>query len=200
MLSRHLKAPAKRHWVAVEGVFRYLKGSADQAIVYKRGGRGLEGWSDSDWATYKANRRSQSGYGFTFNGAILTWRSALQPNVAHSSTEAEYTAADEATRELRWLQKFFGELGLTRVLRTGKIKLWQDNRGAMKLATNPVFHRRTKHIAVRYHYIREVLQDGLMELDWVDTRNMLADCLTKPVVGRQFEMCNRNMSLKMPNV
>ena len=110
MVSRYMANPGKEHWKAVQWIFRYLKGSADQCLHFGKNSTGVLGYVDSDHAKDIDNRRSVTGYVFTLNGCAISWRAHLQPTVALSTTEAEYMAVSEAVKEAVWLKGFFGEL------------------------------------------------------------------------------------------
>jgi hypothetical protein len=142
------------------------------------------GYSDADWAGDIDTRRSTSGYVFLLNGGCISWRSKKQRTVALSSTEAEYMALSEATQEAVWLKAFMRELGED--AGDGALTVYEDNQGAIALAKNPEFHKRTKHIDIRYHFVREKVEDGQVMLQYCPTQDMLADLMTKPISAPQF--------------
>ena len=116
----------------------------------------LQGYVDADMAGDRDNRRSTIGYAFTVGGTVVSWVSKIQSVVALSTTEAEYVAATEASKEMIWLQRFMDELGKKHDMGT----LYSDSQSAIHLAKNSTFHSRTKHIQLRYNFIRLVLEDG----------------------------------------
>jgi len=146
-LSQYYNCYDLSHWSAAKRVFRYLKDAKNDGLLFKRTTDSLIGFVDADWANCVNDRRSYTGYAFILAGSPITWEFRKQRTIALSSTEAEYMALSEATKEAVHLQNFLTELGLEDV---GKIKLFSDNCGALKPAENPVFHNRTKHIDVRY--------------------------------------------------
>jgi hypothetical protein len=138
----------------------------------------LKGYCDANHAGDIDTRRSTTGYLFVFGGAPISWASRLQPTVALSSTEAEYMAATEATNEAIYLRQLFTDMNCPPRVAT---VIFEDNQGAIKLASNPLQSRRTKHIDVRYHHIRHHITAGTIRLVYINTKAQLADSLTKHV-------------------
>ncbi|KAG2758696.1 hypothetical protein Pcac1_g29199 [Phytophthora cactorum] len=150
--------------------------------------------SDADWAGDIESRRSTSGYAFMMNGGCISWRSKKQRTVALSSTEAEYMALSEATQEAVWLKVFLCELG--EMANDEAVKIYEDNQGSIALAKNPEFHKRTKHIDIRYHFVREKVEDGQVVLQYVSTTDMLADIMTKPIPATQFGVLRNKLGIQ----
>ncbi|GJR20718.1 putative RNA-directed DNA polymerase [Tanacetum coccineum] len=140
---------------------------------------------DSDMAGNKDNMKSTSGYLMTFAGGAVSWQSRLQKCVALSTTEAEYMAATEACKELLWLKRFLQELGF----KQQRYAVLCDNQSAIHLAKNSMFHKRTKHIDIRYHWIRDAIEDGMFELNKVHTDDNASDMLTKVVAREKLKVC-----------
>ncbi len=128
----------------------------------------MHGYVDVDWAGSISVRRSTSGFMFSFRSVTITWSSKKQPIVALSSTEAEYRGAAMAACEVVWLRKLLGDLGL-HVDR--QVVIYCDNLSSIQLARNPMFHARTKHIEVHYHFIREKVLAGEIDLTYVNTKD-----------------------------
>lgn len=179
------------HWLAAKRVLRYLKGTCDVGLSFRRSTDPLIGFADADWANCVDDRKSYTGYAFILGGCPISWESRKQKTTALSSMEAEYMALSEATKEAVHLQRFFGELGFP----YPKIKLFSDNCGAIKLAENPVFHNRSKHIDVRHHFIRGMLENGVIEVDYRSTEDMAADVLTKGLSGPKHRRCLELMGI-----
>ncbi|KAG6590645.1 RxLR effector candidate protein [Phytophthora cinnamomi] len=154
----------------------------------------VAGYSDADWAGDIESRRSTSGYAFMMNGGCISWRSKKQRTVALSSTEAEYMALSEATQEAVWLKVFLRELG--EMASDEAIKIYEDNQGSIALAKNPEFHKRTKHIDIRYHFVREKVEDGQVVLEYCSTKDMLADIMTKAITSVQFEVLRHKLGIQ----
>lgn len=179
VLSRYLQHPREAHAAAAKHVCRYLKGTLDTGLVYsKLTPFTLTGYSDASWGGESNDCRSTGGYYFFLSNAPVTWRSKKQPTVALSSMESEYMALTESVKELVWLQLLFDGLGVTF---DAKPTIYEDNMSSIHLSLHPLVHPRSKHINMRHHYIREVLADGVFNLEYVPTRDMLADMLTKPL-------------------
>jgi len=145
--------PTSKHWKAVKRILRYLKGTAGLGLLYLASNTDeLHGYSDSDWAGDLDDRKSISGYLFRLSGAPISWRSTKQTSVALSTAEAEYVSPSSATQEVMWLQRLTSEL---KNEPTKATVLYEDNQSAIAMARNTQFHGRTKHIAIRHHFIRE---------------------------------------------
>ncbi|KAJ9526754.1 hypothetical protein QJQ45_017500 [Haematococcus lacustris] len=155
-LARHMSAPTKQHWLAACSVLCYLKGTADQGLLFG-GVSGLQGYSDADYAGDKDTARSTTGYIFTLIGGAISWSSRLQPTVAMSTAEAEYMAASSAAKEALWLRKLMRDLQLD----ASCVHLGCDNQAAIQLLHNPMATSRAKHIDVHHHFVRERISRGL---------------------------------------
>jgi hypothetical protein len=179
-LSRYLSNPGQAHWQAGKRVLRYLKGTAKSSLVYKdyNGNRNtkIEIFCDADWAGDVDDRKSTTGIIIKLNGCVVIWLSKKQTTVALSTAEAEYIAIATALQELLWMNQYLTELSLkdaeTPVLRS-------DNQAAIQIATNDTLHSRSKHIDIRYHFIRDVVRRGEVELIWISTKDQEADINTK---------------------
>ena len=182
-LCQFMANPAVSHWNAAKRVFRYLQGTQEHALVY--GGHGgkdqpLYGYSDSDWGNDVNDRRSVTGWVFFLHDGAVSWQSHKQPTVALSSVEAEYMAATQATREAVWWRAFLTELGMPPAAAT---TIHSDSQGAIALGKNPEHHKRTKHIDIQHHYVREQVATGSVALSYIGTEDMVADVLTKPLAA-----------------
>ena len=178
VVSRFMGDPGKEHWEAVKWILRYLKGTTDQALCFEGKKVELAGYVDADLASSDLDRRrSTTGYVFTLGGTAISWASKLQKVVALSTTEAEYVAVTEASKEMVWLQNFLRELGNEHKDRI----LYSDSQSAIHLAKNPAFHSRTKHIELKYHYIRYLLERKVLRLMKIRGSENPADMLTKVV-------------------
>lgn len=202
VLSQHLERPGTLHWDAAMHVLRYVRGTTNIGISYAADATTkVEGTEskhcpvshcDTDWAGDRFTGRSTTGYVFTLAGGALSWRSRLQPTVALSSTEAEYRAITEAGQELLWLRNMMSRLGFEDHEPT---VLQSDNLGAIHLTSKSVFHGRTKHIEIQYHWIREVVKAGELQLQHFPTHQMTADILTKALGKSQFVKLRSHLGL-----
>ena len=185
VVSRYMANPGKEYWKAVQWIFRYLRGTSNAHLQFGKSRDGLVDFVDSDYAGDLDKRRSLTGYVFTIGGCAVSWKAILQHTVAWSTTEAEYMAISEACREATWLRGSYTELCGDMSCTT----IFCDSQSAICLTKDQMFHERTKHIDVRYHYIREVIAKGDVKVCKISTHDNPADMMTKPVTATKFELC-----------
>ncbi|GJR40354.1 retrotransposon protein, putative, ty1-copia subclass [Tanacetum coccineum] len=188
VVSRYLANPGKNHWEAMKWILKYLQGTTNVGLVYgtNHGNHvDITSFVDSDYAKDPDKGRSITGYTFLVQGCVVSWKATLQHVVALSTTKAEYMAFTEAVKEAIWLRGLLEELGVE--LNTMAVNY--DNQCAIHLLRNHVFHERTKHINVRYHFIREVLDAKTVKVLKVGTKHNAADALTKVVPGLKLQHC-----------
>lgn len=192
IVSRFMESPRSEHMAAVKQILRYIKGSASLGCVYKRSLDSelyLTGFSDSDLAGDLDDRKSTTGVMFFLGNNLISWFSRKQKVVALSSCEAEYIAAASGACQGVWLEALRSDL-LSHNLKRFKLKV--DNQSAISLSKNPVYHDRSKHIDTRFHYLRENVENGRIEVEHVGTHDQLADILTKPLGRVRFcELCDK---------
>lgn len=195
IVSRFMEKPTVMHLNAVKRIYRYIRGTVDFGLVYSKtsGNNVLNGYSDSDLGGHLDDRKSTSGVAFYLNDNLITWISQKQKCVALSSCEAEFMAATAAACQGVWL---------ARVLRQvtddfqGPVVLFIDNKSAIDLAKNPVFHGRSKHIDIRYHFIRECVEKGEIAVKHVATKEQRADTLTKALPVVRFEQMRQLLGVQ----
>jgi hypothetical protein len=192
VVSRYMNNPGKEHWEAVKWILRYLRGTTTHALCFGGSDTFLQGYVDSDMAGDKDSRRSTTRYVFTIGGTTVSWISKMQKVVALSTTEAEYVATTMASKEMIWLQRFMEELGK----KQENSRLYCDSQSAIHLAKNSAFHSKTKHIQLRYHFIRSVLEDGQLKLEKIHTIQNPADMLTKGVTREKLSSCSVSIGLQ----
>ena len=175
VVSRFLANPAKQHWQAVKWILRYLKGTSHYFLCFGHDKTVLEGFTDADMAGDMDTRKSTTGYLYTFVGATVSWVSRLQRIAALSITKVDYIATIEACKEMLWMQRFLGEIGI----KQDKYVLYYDSQSAIHLVKNPAFHSKTKHINLRYHWIWHVLEEEQLSLEKIHTNRNPVDILTK---------------------
>ncbi|MCO5553617.1 hypothetical protein L7F22_007142 [Adiantum nelumboides] len=174
VVSRFMSNLGKKHWDAIKSILRYLSGTADKRLCYG-GELSIMGYVDSDYAGCVDSCKSTTGWIYTFASSAISWRSVLQDCTSISTTEAEYVALSEACKEAIWLARLVKDLGLEQCLPI----LHCDSQSAIALAKNPVFHSRTKHIDVHYHFSRECLANKSLDLVRIPMSENIADALTK---------------------
>ena len=194
VVSRFLSNPGKEHWEAVKWILRYLRGTSRVCLCFGSSEPLLVGYTDSDMASDVDSRKSVSGFLMTFAGGAVSWQSKLQKCVALSTTEAEYIAITEGCKEALWMRRFLDELGL----RQDKYVVFSDSQSAIHLSKNSSFHSRSKHIDVRYHWIRDLLETKQLHLAKVHTSENGSDMLTKTLPKEKLEACRRRAGLSEP--
>ena len=179
-LASYTANPSLQHTTALKRILRYLSGTRSYGIRYNALPQQpdfFHGFADAAYAN--AEKYSTSGYVFIAGNGAITWSSRRQSISALSSTEAEYVAISEAAREACWLRNVYTELGLLQEDVPTLIK--GDNEGALAMVRNPQFHKRTKHIAIRWHWVRELAEDNTIRVESVRDLDQTADILTKPL-------------------
>ncbi|KAK2968669.1 hypothetical protein RJ640_004028 [Escallonia rubra] len=189
-VSQFMSEPTVKHWAALEQILCYLKGAPGLGLLYSNHGHSyIECFSDADWAGSKLDRNSTTGYCVFVGGNLVSWKSKKQSVVSRSSAESEYRAMAQSTCEVMWICHQLEEISLKPPL---PAKLWCDNQAARHIASNPVYHERTKHIEVDCHFIREKIQENLISTSYVKTGEQLGDILTKSLNGTRVEyLCNK---------
>jgi hypothetical protein len=190
-LARKMQQPSVTDWEATKRVIRYLKGTKNSKIVYSVDPKPLIGYTDASYADDKETRKSTGGYLFTLNGGAISWRSKKQSIVACSSTEAEYIALSDATKEAKWLNKLQEDL---KVEKKPTI-IYEDNQSTIMLAENSIHNERSKHIDTRYHYIREQIEEGYIRVVYIATEYQPADSMTKALARIKHRAHSARMGL-----
>ena len=194
LLARFSSNPSLEHINAVNNVFNYLSKTINLGIIYTKDGNNnyISGYCDADYAGDIASAKSTSGYVFYIANGPITWKSKLQTIIAQSTTKAEYIVINIAAKEAVYIKSLLKELGL---YKQNKLPLYTDNNGALLLANNPIFHERTKHIAVKYHYIRDLINKGIIDLIYIPSKEQKADGFTKALDKVKFREFIRMLGL-----
>jgi hypothetical protein len=193
LISRYMARPTDLHLQAAKRILRYLKGTFDYGIMYKkRSSNDLIAYTDSDYAGDLNDRNSTSGYIFLFSSGAVSWLSKKQPIVTLSTTEAEFVAAAGCASQVVWMRRVLNQLG--HVQKKSTIVMC-DNSSIIKLSNNPVMHGRSKHIDVRFHFLRELVNDGIIELLHCGTEEQTADIMTKPLKLESFHKFRSQMGM-----
>lgn len=192
-ICQYLHAPTTVHWTAAKRFLRFIKHTINSGLAYRKSSSTLlSAFSDADWAGDIDDRRSTGGFAVYFGPNLISWSARKQATVSRSSTEAEYKSVANATAEIIWLQSLLKELQVpTRDIPC----LWCDNLGATYLSANPVFHARTKHIEIDYHFVRERVANKLLDIRYVSSKDQIADGFTKALPVRDLENFRRNLTL-----
>lgn len=193
-LGRFGENPSKLHVTAVKRVMRYLKGTSNFGILFSNktsNNLDLHIYSDADFAGDTTSRKSTTGFCVMIGTSIISWCSERQKSVSLSTTESEYIAASQSIKEFIWIHRLLSSMDGTFL----KPVLHMDNQSALKLIKNPEFHKRSKHIDVRYHFIREKFSENLFDLKYVQSSMQLADIFTKPLAKPRFEFLRKNLKI-----
>ena len=181
---------------------QYLKGTIRYGLVYesnklvhtKQSSTATYSYADSNYTGDIMNQRSTMGYTFMLNGCVTAWMSKKQCTVSTSTAEAEYIALGHGARQGVWMQRFINELGLCEL--EPNITLLGDNESSIKLVQNTEQHSHTKHIDIQHHYIQSLMDDGELVVEWVATKDMLADRLTKALTKDLFKEHRQQLGLE----
>lgn len=195
IVSRFMERPTVTHQGVVKRILRYVKGTLDFGIVYRRGTGDylLAGYSDSDHAGSLDDRRSTGGVSFYLNDSQVTWISQKQRCVALSTCEAEFMEATAAACQGIWLKNLLCQISDRK---TGPVVIYIDNRSAIDMARNPVFHGSSKHIGIWYHFIRECVERGEVVVKYICSEEQKADILTKALRSARFEKLRELFGVK----
>ena len=192
VVSQYLESPKPTHIKLVKHILQYVANNLDVKLVYESEGETeLIGYVDASYAN-ECGYKSRSGFGFLIGKSLVSWISQKQSVVAQSAAESEYYAAVSASNEALWLKQLLSDLGVTQ----GKIKLYEDNQACIALTKNPEDHRRTKHIQVKFHVIREYVGKNLNEFIYCPTADQLADMFTKGVPGHKLRTMMKGFGLR----
>jgi histone deacetylase 1/2 len=192
-VCQFLSQPTEVHWEAVKRILRYVKGTLQTGLQIRKSPlTGISIFTDADWAGDVDDRRSTSGFAVFVGPNLISWSSKKQPTVSRSSTEAEYKALANGAAEAKWVDSLLKELGVTKQ-RTPI--LWCDNLGATYLTANPVFHARTKHIEIDFHFVRERVAKGELDVRFISTNDQVADVFTKPATRLMLDRFKSNLNL-----
>ena len=208
MLAGYMANPGIKHWDAAIQVLEYLVSISNLCLNYDGNLKNtldvyhhlnknpksfigtLHGYVDSDWGSDPDTMRSTTGYCMMLCGGAISWSSKKQPTVALSSTEAEFMAASSCVQDVLHIRMLLDELGFDIDAPT---PIYEDNNGCIYMSKNQGKHKRAKHIDMRYHFIRDAVDAGVVILEYVKTSLQVADALTKSLGGKAFELCRNAM-------
>ncbi|GJU34002.1 retrovirus-related pol polyprotein from transposon TNT 1-94 [Tanacetum coccineum] len=193
MCARYQTRPTKNHLHTVKRIFRYLRGTINQGLWYLKDSLiALTTFADADHAGCQDTRRSTSGSMQFLGDRLVSWSSKRQKSAAISSTEAEYIAMSGCCAQILWMRSQLTDYGLG----FNKIPMYCDNKSAIALSCNNVQHSRSKHIDIRFHFIKEHVENGVIELYFVNTEYQLADIFTKSLARERIEFLINKLGMR----
>lgn len=191
-LSQFNNCNSDTHWKAAKRVLRYLKKTMHYKILFQKSPNfTITGYADADWGSDLIDRRSYTGYVFKIGEAAVSWESRKQRTVALSTAEAEYMALCDAAKEAMFIRNFFRECLDSSIC----IPIFNDNQSALKLCLNQMFHSKSKHIDLRHHFVRQAVSEGVIQIQYLSTQNMIADILTKALTSEKHYNCVKAIGL-----
>ena len=182
MVSRYQSNHGPKHWTVVKHIMKYLKITKNYMLVYSGDELIPAGYTDSDFMSDKDSRKSTSDYVFTLGSGAIIWKSVKQFCIVDSTTEAEYVVASEGAKKDVWLHKFLQDLEVVHVI-TVPLKLFCDNSSAVAQSKEPKNHKKQKHIEMKYHLIRDIVQRSDVEVTQIASQQNLVDPFTRPYLG-----------------
>jgi hypothetical protein len=191
-VCQFLHQPTTHHWTAVKHILCYLKDTPDHGLLYQPGFLMLEAYSDADYACCPDDRHSTGGYCVYLGHNPISWSAKKQRTVSRSSTEAEYRQLAYTAAELSWIRSLFKDLGV----RLSTPHIWCDNINSISLASNPVFHARTKHLKVDYHYVRDKVVRKELEVCYISNTNQVVDIFTKGLSKSRFLLLTNKLMVR----
>lgn len=196
LCARFQSNPKESHLKAAKRILRYLKGTQDLVLYYPSGDNfNLVGFADADYAGYLVDKNSTSGMAHFLGSCLISWGTRKQNSVALSIAEAEYVAATSCCAQLLWIKQQLEDFGVY----TDCVPLLCDNTSALNMTKNPVQHKRTKHIDVRHHFLRDNVEKGLICMKLCSTEDQIADIFTKALSKKHFERNKMALGLIKPN-
>lgn len=195
-LSRYQTCASNELWICLKRILRYIKGSIDLKLIYNKSVSDtlITGFADADWGSDRIDRRSTSGFCFLIYGNLVAWSSKKQATVAMSSCEAEYVALSQCISEACWLRNMLTELKINNNI---IVIIYEDNQSAIKACNSYEQLKRMKHLDIKYHFIRDKVQSGIIKVEYVYTKEQMADILTKPLNRHSFEKLRHSMGLRV---
>ncbi|XP_019156862.1 PREDICTED: uncharacterized protein LOC109153447 [Ipomoea nil] len=191
-LCQYMHAPTTADWTALKRVLRYVNGSLNLGLhISCFDSLDIHAYSDSDWAGNPDDRKSTSGFAVFIGKNLISWVCRKQRIVARSSTEAEYKGLADVSAEVTWLVSLLREIGFPPV---SAPKLWCDNLGSTYLCANPIFHARTKHIEIDYHFVRDKVAKKEIQINFISTKDHIADIFTKILSTLRFNSLRHKLN------
>ncbi|SCV72172.1 BQ2448_4866 [Microbotryum intermedium] len=193
-LARFSQHPGPAHWAAIKQVLRYIKGTLELGLTYRKATDEFHGYSDANWGACLSTSRSTMGYAFLYSGVAIAWCSKREHRVAKSTTDAEYLALSYTSGDAIHLSELLAELGAPV---TGPVVLFGDNQGSLALAQHPTNHQGSRHVRISEHYVRERVAENEIDVRYIETGNMFADIFTKALGPKLFLFHRDNLGLRV---
>ncbi|GJV50200.1 ribonuclease H-like domain, reverse transcriptase, RNA-dependent DNA polymerase [Tanacetum coccineum] len=193
LLSRFMQEPQEQHMKAIKQVLCYIKGTKDYGITYGHDGNKIQGYSDSSYGVNTQEGKGTTGIVFYFGNSPITWSTQKQGTVALSSCESEFIAATTTTTQALWLKRLLSKITDSN---KEKITIYVDNKSAISLMKNPIFHGRSKHIDTKYHFIRECVEKEDLTVEHISGEQQRADILTKAIPRIRFVTMRQILGVK----
>ena len=194
-LSRYTSNPGEDHWKAIIRVLRYLRFTRDHGLNFTRYPAVLEGYCDANWISDTKDSKSTSGYVFTLGGAAVSWKSTKQTCIARSTMESEFIALDKAGEEAEWLRHFLEDIPMW-PKPVPAICIHCDSQSAIGRAQNHMYNGKSRHIRRRHNTVRKLLSNGIISIDYIKSKENIADPLTKGLTKKLMYSSSKGMGLK----
>ena len=190
--ARYQANPKEPHMIALKRIIKYVKTTADFGAWYSKDINDvLDGYPNAGWAGNADDRKSTSGGCFYVGNNLVSWMSKKQNFISLSTVEDKYIAIGSCCTQFLWMQKLLHDYGICQE----HLIIYCDNTSAITLSKNPVQHSRTKHIEIRHHFIRELVEDGTLTLEFIHIDDQKADLFTKPLDSKRFEFLRQNIGV-----
>ncbi|CAM8908096.1 unnamed protein product [Rhodiola kirilowii] len=194
-LARYTSNPGSVHWNAIVRILQYLRFTRNYGLHYTRYPEVIEGYTDASWISNIQDSKATSGYVFTLGGAAISWKSSKQTLITRSTMEAEFVALDKCGEEIEWLRNFVEDIPEWKTL-VPAICVYCDNQSTIGRAQNVMYNGKSRHIRRRHNTIRQLLSSGVISIDYVRSKENIADPLTKGFNRDQVEKTTKGMGLK----
>ncbi|PKU82564.1 putative mitochondrial protein [Dendrobium catenatum] len=194
-LCQYMHQPLLLHYQLLKRLLRYLKGTSEYSLFLPKTELELSAFSDADWAGDMVDRKSTTGYCIFLGRALISWTVKKQTTVARSSTEAEYRSLAATAADIIWIRRLCSDFNIT----LQPTPLYCDNISAMSIATNPIFHARTKHIEIDHHFVRDSIQAKHIAVHHIATEDQPADLFTKALHISKFQVL-RSKLMVLPTI